>query len=61
MDEIQTRHIAAVRLHVERAIKRVKNFNILQITFQISMAPELDKIWIICCYLVNFLPQLVTN
>ena len=61
MDEIQTRHIAAARLHVERAIKRVKNFNILQISFQISMAPELSKIWIICCYLVNFLPQLVSN
>ena len=60
-DEIQTRRIASVRVHVERAIERVKNYKILQTIFKLSMAPELNKIWIICCYLVNFLPQLVTK
>ncbi len=60
-DEIQTRRIASVRVHVERAIERVKNYKILQTVFKLSMAPELNKIWIICCYLVNFLPQLVTK
>jgi len=58
-DEIQTRHIASVRVHVERAIERVKNYKILQTVFELSMAPDLNKISITCCYLVNFFPQLV--
>ena len=59
--ENETRQIAPIRAHVERAIERVKNFKILQSTFPLSMAPELNKIWVICDYLVNFLPQLVPD
>ncbi len=43
-DEIQTRCIASVRVHVERAIERVKNYKILQTIFKLSMALELNKI-----------------
>ena len=59
--ENETRQIASVRVHVERAIERVKNFKILQSTFPLSVAPELNNIWVICNYLVNFLPQLVPD
>ena len=58
-DELETRRIASVRVHVERAINRVKNFRILQSIFQLSMAQDLNKVWVICCYLVNFLPPLI--
>ena len=51
--EIETRRIAS-RVHVERAIERVENYKILQNVFPLSMAPDLNKIWVICCYLVNF-------
>ena len=54
--ENETRQIASARVHVERATERVKNFKILQSTFPLSMAPELNKIWVMCSYLVNFLP-----
>ena len=60
-EELQTRGIASVRVHVERAIERVKNCQILQTVFPLSMAPELNKIWVICCYLVNFLPPLIVD
>ena len=53
-EEQQTRQIASVRIHVERAIERIKNFRILKYIFANSMANDLNKIWIICCYLVNF-------
>jgi len=33
-EENETRHIASVRVHVERAIERTKNFRILQLVFQ---------------------------
>lgn len=50
-----------VRVHVERAIERVKNYRILQSVFQLSMAPYLNKIWVICSYLIIFLPQLIPH
>ena len=43
-EEQQTRQIAAVRIHVKRAISRVKTFRILQHVFPISMAADVSKI-----------------
>ena len=60
-EETGTRRIASVRIHVERAIARVKNFRILSTVFPISMAADLNKIWVICCYLTNFLPPLLVE
>ena len=59
--ETETRRIASVRIHVERAISRVKNFRILSTVFPISMAADLNKIWVIRCYLTNFLPPLLVE
>ena len=42
-DENETRRIAAVRVHVERAIRRIKCFRILKNVFPLSMASELNK------------------
>ncbi|XP_065642964.1 uncharacterized protein LOC136074560 [Hydra vulgaris] len=57
--ELETRRIASVRIHVERAIARIKNYRILQNTFPLSMAADMNKIWVIVCYLVTFLPPLI--
>ena len=43
-DENETRRIAAVRVHVERAIRRIKCFRILKNVFPLSMASELNKV-----------------
>ena len=58
-EETETRRIASVRIHVERAIARIKNFRILSTVFPISMGADSNKIWVICCYLSNFLPPLI--
>ena len=42
-DEIMTRKIASVRVHVERAISRIKNFRILHQTFSLKSAQQLDE------------------
>ena len=55
-DESETRKIAAVRVHVQRAIQRIKCFRILKNVFLLSMASELNKIWIVCSYLTLFHP-----
>ena len=42
-EEDETREIASVCIHVERAIKSVKNFNILKQILPNSMAEDVDK------------------
>lgn len=59
-DEVQqTVHIASVRIHVERAIGRIKNYHILDGTLPLSLAHITDQIFSVCSYLTNFLPPLV--
>ena len=55
-DEIKTRRIAKHGIHAERAIQRIKSFCILKHDLQISMAADLNKIWVICSYLTLFRP-----
>jgi len=55
----KTRKIANVRIHVERAINRLKWFQILSTQLPLSMAIMLDDILIICAALCNLLPPLV--
>ena len=46
---------------MEGAIASIKNFKILSTVFPICMATDLKKIWVICCYLSNFLPPLLVG
>ncbi|XP_076142598.1 uncharacterized protein LOC143124778 [Alosa pseudoharengus] len=55
----RTRRVANVRIHVERAIQRLKVFKILSQTVPISMAPKLDNILTICAGLVNLKSPLI--
>ena len=58
--EIQVgRTIASLRIHVERAIGRIKNYSILQGTLPISMARLSNQIVCVCAFLSNFQPALV--
>jgi hypothetical protein len=53
-EEITTREIARLRIHVERVIGCIKNYRILKTVFPNSMHKKLNKIWKICCMLINF-------
>ena len=53
-EEAETRRIASVHIHVERAIERIKNYRILQGVIPISIHAQLDQIWFICCSLIFF-------
>ena len=59
-EEDETRDVASVRIHVERAIERVKNYNILTQIIPNSMAEDLNKIWKVCALLTNLKGCLVT-
>ena len=58
-EEDETRQIASVRIHVERAIERIKNFNILRQIIPNTMAEDINKISKVCAILTNFKGPLV--
>ena len=57
-ERTNTRRIAAVRIHVERAIERIKNYSILH-NVPNNMHNKIDHIFFVCAVLTNFLPPLV--
>ena len=56
---LKTKKVANARIHVERAIGRMKEFSILTNTLPISLVPLIDDIVIVCAALVNLLEPLV--
>ena len=46
--------IAEARIHVERAMQRIKMYHILDNEFNLSMAHLADQIFTVCAFLVNF-------
>ena len=54
----ETQTIARLRVHVERAIRRVKSFHIFDRVVPMTMLGELDQIWCVCCLLTNFRGEL---
>lgn len=55
----RSRDLAAVRVHVERAMRKIKEFRILSQKLPISLTPMADKIWICCCHLANLTGVLI--
>ena len=58
-DVILTKKIAQLRVHVERAIGRIKEFRILQSTIPATMWDSINELIYVCCILTNFSPPLV--
>ena len=57
-DVQETSRIANVRIFVEKAIARVKWFNILSNVLEITCLPLCDDIVVTCCALCNLLEAL---
>ena len=54
-----TKKIAQLRVFVERAIGRVKEYRILQGVIPSAMWDSLNEVIYVCCMLTNFSPPLV--
>ena len=59
---VETRRIAKFRIHVERAIERIKNCHILDyVPITLCSSGIIDQIFFVCAMLTNFLPPLVSD
>ena len=50
---IATQEIASERVHVERAINKIKNFQIFNQVVPLSIAGSLNQMWTVCAMLTN--------
>ncbi|XP_037504984.2 uncharacterized protein LOC119381035 [Rhipicephalus sanguineus] len=60
-DVEETRHIAIARVHIERVIRRINEFHILDKPFPINMLNLADAVFTTCAYLSNFRGPLINN
>jgi len=57
----RARQISSLRIHIERAIERIKNFVILNKTLSLSLVPLASDILTVCAALTNFSPKLIKS
>ena len=55
---METRRIASARIHVERAIERIKDFHIFDKALPSSLTDLSNQIFYVCAILSNFWPPL---
>ena len=48
---IQTRRVASLTIHVERAMERIKNFHIFDRTLPVTLTGIADCMLYVCCFL----------
>jgi hypothetical protein len=53
-DVVHTQEVASQRIHIERAINKVKNFHIFDRPIPISMWGSINQIWAVCSLLTLF-------
>jgi alcohol dehydrogenase YqhD (iron-dependent ADH family) len=52
-DVIKTHQIASLRIYVERAINKIKNFHIWDSVIPLSMFGVVNQMWSVCAFLCN--------
>ncbi|XP_064479283.1 uncharacterized protein LOC135392506 [Ornithodoros turicata] len=61
-EEVQeTQNIAALRIHVERRIQRIKGYHVFDRPIPISLVPLANQMWTICTILTNFQAPLLKD
>ncbi|CAN7943841.1 unnamed protein product [Ixodes hexagonus] len=58
-DVEETKHVASARVHIERVIRRIKEYHILDRPFPINMIDLADAIFTTCAFLSNFRGPLI--
>ena len=57
---MQSKRVSEVRIHVERAIGRVRTFHILDTDMSLTMKDTAEQIFTVCAFLTNFQSQYIS-
>lgn len=60
-DVVRTQQIASVRIHVERAINKIKNFRIWEGVVPLSLFSVVNQMWTVCAFLCNTQDPLISG
>lgn len=55
----ESQTIASVRIHIERAIQRVKKYKMLRNEIPLLFHGSINQMWTVCCLLCNLMPPLI--
>ena len=62
LEDVQkTQQIAKVRIHIERLMERIKEFNVLSEVIPLSLFPSINQTWTVCCLLTLFQTPLIAE
>ena len=59
-DVIKTQEIASLRIHIERAINKIKNFHIWDKMIPLHQFGIVDQMWAVCAILCNVQPNIIS-
>lgn len=60
-DVVKTQEIASIRIHIERAINKVKNFHIWDSVVPLSLFGVVNQMWSVCAFLCNMHDPLIST
>lgn len=59
-DVVKTQEIASLRIHIERAINKIKNFHIWDKVIPLSQFSVVNQMWAVCAILCNAQPNIIS-
>ena len=59
-DVVRTQEIAGLRIHVERAIKKIKNFHNWDGVVPLHQFGVVNEMWAVCAILCNAQPNIIS-
>ena len=58
---LETQSVAKARIHVERAIERIKRNSIFSSPFPLAQAGSINSLWLVSCLLTNYYGALINE
>jgi len=59
-DVVETQEIASLRIHVERAINKIKNFHIWDRVVPLHQIGIVNQMWAVCAFCCNVQPNIIS-
>jgi len=59
-DIVRTQEIASLRIHIERAINKIKNFHVWARVIPLHQFGVVNQMWSVCAFLCNAQPNIIS-